>query len=41
MKDLYRYVCSILCHGIVGVNAHGRVCKCVVVIGIYMLVHLL
>ena len=41
MKDLYRYVCSILCHGNVGVNAHVRVSKRVVVIGIDMLVHIL
>jgi hypothetical protein len=40
MNDLYRYVCFILCHGSVRVNAHGRVWKCVVVIGIDMLVHL-
>ena len=41
MKDLYRYVCSILCHGNVGVNAHVWVRKCVVDIGIDVLVRIL
>ena len=41
MKDLYRYVCSILCHGNVGVNANVWVRKCVVDIGIDVLVRIL